>query len=167
MAVRESDVCSPIRSVLSWTNLLPFPLLDVEALFATSAGLSLRLCGSPPPQQDPQIASSVFTSRGAVEAIEGVAEHMTVLIVPIDPRSRAVQMLPRRAGKTCLDHLPALRMEEILVFDQQVGEFSRTDDHPHRLKQVQDFGFAHPTLVVQRQDEGSNLGSKLAAVARW
>jgi len=34
MAVPENDACSPIRSVLSWTNLLPFPLLDLEVLFA-------------------------------------------------------------------------------------------------------------------------------------
>src|SRR5436190_1191338 len=45
MAVQESDACSPIRSVLSWTNLLPFPLLERKTRFTTSAELSSRLWG--------------------------------------------------------------------------------------------------------------------------
>jgi hypothetical protein len=40
---------------------------------------------------------------------------MTVLVLPIDPRPRAVQMRPARTLKACLDHLPALSVEEILV----------------------------------------------------
>jgi len=30
---RESGVCSLIRFVLSWTNLFPFPLLDLRSYF--------------------------------------------------------------------------------------------------------------------------------------
>src|SRR6266480_1887878 len=51
MAVQESDACSPIRSVLSWTNLLPFPLLERKTRFTTSAELSSRLWQRPVPEE--------------------------------------------------------------------------------------------------------------------
>jgi len=115
----------------------------------------------------PKHGHAIFARQCVIGCVEQVAEHMTVLVDPVDPRPCAIQMLPRRTRKTRLHHLRPFAMEEILIFDQHVGKLSSTDREPHRLQQVLDFGLAHPALVVERQDQGCNLGSKLAAVACW
>src|SRR5204863_313383 len=59
-----------------------------------------RIC---PSQQHTQVASSVEAWQCAIEAIELVAENVRVLVRSVDSCPRAIQMLPRRTGETCLD----------------------------------------------------------------
>jgi len=83
---RKNDACSPIRSVLSWTNLLPFPLLDLEVLFATCAGLSSRLWGTgrllgmieefdPNTIEDERVRQVVIELMNLVESLSGKTER--------------------------------------------------------------------------------------------
>ena len=48
-------------------------------------------------QEHPKQTQSVFGRGGAVGCIQWVAQHMTVLILTVDPRPRTVEVLPRGA----------------------------------------------------------------------
>ena len=94
MVARESDVCSPIRSVLSWTNLLPFPPLDVESHFAASAGLSSRLWVEPHAIQSVQSIMVMDTTAVMMEAMV-----MDITVVMMDMIAAAIvvlMLLPRK-----------------------------------------------------------------------
>ena len=84
-------------------------------------------------QQNPKQTQAVFGCCGAVGRIERVAEHMTVLVLSIDPRPRAVEVLPWAPGEACSHHLRPLGMERLLIFDQQVGKLPGTHRHAKRV----------------------------------
>ena len=92
---------------------------------------------------------------------------MTVLILPIDPRSRAVEMLPRRAFEASLYHRCTLGVERLLIFDQQIRKLPSADLHAYRVQHLQDFGLTHLSSRIQSQHPGSDPRSKLAMVACW
>jgi hypothetical protein len=73
---------------------------------------------------------------------------MAMLIDPIDPCSRAVQMVPGRTLKTRSYNIGPLRMEELLILNQQIGELTCRDLQADRLQDLQDLWLAHPAFVV-------------------
>ena len=85
------------------------------------------------PKKDPKHAHAVFGRGRAGEAIELVAKDMTVLIGSVDPRARAIQMLPGRTGEASLHDLCTLLMEEVLIFDQQIPKLPSRDREADRV----------------------------------
>ena len=115
MAVRESDVCSPIMSVLSWTNLLPFLLFDVEALFATSAGLSSRLWG--PTRLFPRWGAQPLRLPG-IFGIFPCEVHQERVRCPM---SQGRTLVSQRAGKMMSQY--PFSMSQWAVWNALIDEF--------------------------------------------
>ena len=81
----------------------PSPLVsDGELFHELGSQIIVPEDGISTPLKDPKHTHAIFGGQCAVEGVERVGEHVTVLIVPIDPRPSAIKMLPRRAFETCL-----------------------------------------------------------------
>jgi hypothetical protein len=92
---------------------------------------------------------------------------MTVLMVSIDPRPCAVEVLPRGTGEPGLQDARLLGMEHLLIFNQHVGKLPCADQQVCRLQHLQDLGLTHLPSIVHCQDPCSHLWPKLAVVACW
>ncbi len=119
------------------------------------------------PLQHAKQAETIFARQRQVGGIQGVAEDMTLFLFPIDGRTGTVEMVPWATCQSGIPHGSTFRMEQLLVFDQQIGELSRADRHSYRVQEVQNIGLAHPICIVQRQDPCFDSGSKLTVVAGW
>src|SRR6266566_5771982 len=91
---------------------------------------------------------------------------MTVLVLPVHPGSGTVEVLPRATGESCPHHCRTLGMERLLVLNQEIGDLSCTDIHPHRVPQFQDFRLTHPTCIVEGEHPCSDSRPKLPFITR-
>ena len=63
---------------------------------------------------------AVFGVGGVVTGVEGIAGHLTELVLPIDPGAGLIEMLPRTARQPGLVHRRLLLVKDLLILDQEV-----------------------------------------------
>jgi hypothetical protein len=83
---------------------------------------------------------AVLGGSGEVGRIERIADDVAVPVLPVDPRARVIQMLPRTAGQPRLVEGLCLSVEGSLAFDQEVRHLSIGDLPPPLRNSSATFG---------------------------
>jgi len=117
-------------------------------------GIAVELVGARGAQpQHVEHRLAVLARRGAIEGVEGRAQDIAVLLLPVHPCARVIDVLGGAAGQPGPPDVLILSREDGL-HDQQRGQRRRRDHDTCAAQHLQNLRFAHLPLIVQLQRQG-------------